>query len=73
MQYSGCEIFAVYNTVYSLLSHPLMSLPELISRFEKDGMALGGKFGTSPKFFSSGESMPVLSPPGRLPSLRSRS
>lgn len=49
MQYSGCEIFAVYNTVYSLLSHPLMSLPELISRFEKDGMALGGKFGTSPK------------------------
>lgn len=49
MQYSGCEIFAVYNAAYSLLKHPLMNLPELISRFEKDGMALSGKFGTSPK------------------------
>ena len=49
MQYSGCEIFAVYNAAYSLLAHPLMDLPELISFFEKDGMALGGKFGTSPK------------------------
>ena len=46
MQYSGCEIFAVYNAAYSLLAHPLMDLPELISCFEKDGMALGGKFGT---------------------------
>ncbi len=49
MQYSGCEIFAVYNAVYSLLNRPLMNLPELISCFEKDGMAFGGKFGTSPK------------------------
>lgn len=49
MQYSGCEIFAVYNAAYSLLKRPLMALPELISCFEKDGMALSGKFGTSPK------------------------
>lgn len=49
MQYSGCEIFAVYNATYSLLKHPIMNLPDLISSFEKDGMALGGKFGTSPK------------------------
>ena len=34
MQYSGCEIFAVYNAAYSLLAHPLMDLPELISFFE---------------------------------------
>lgn len=49
MQYSGCEIFAVYNAVYSLLKHPVMDLPELISLFEKDGIAFSGKFGTSPK------------------------
>lgn len=49
MQYSGCEVFAVYNAAYSLLAHPLMDLPELISCFEKDGMAFDGKFGTSPK------------------------
>lgn len=47
MQYSGCEIFAVYNATRSLLQHPIMELPELISCFEKDGMALNGKFGTS--------------------------
>lgn len=49
MQYSGCEIFAVYNAMRSLLNHSAMGLPELISCFEKDGMAFNGKFGTSPK------------------------
>lgn len=49
MQYSGCEIFAVYNATQCLMQHPIMDLPELISCFEKDGMALNGKFGTSPK------------------------
>ncbi len=49
MQYSGCEVFAVYNAIYTLLKHPLMDLPDLISCFEKDGMALSGKFGTAPK------------------------
>ena len=49
MQFSGCEIFAVYNAMRSLLQHPVMDLPELIFYFEKDGMALNGKFGTSPK------------------------
>ncbi len=49
MQFSGCEIFAVYNAMRSLLQHPVMDLPELIFYFEKDGMSLNGKFGTSPK------------------------
>lgn len=49
MQYSGCEIFAVYNAVYSLLGYPVMDLPEMICCFENDGMALSGKFGTAPK------------------------
>ena len=43
MQFSGCEIFAVYNAMRSLLQHPVMDLPELIFYFEKDGMALNGK------------------------------
>ena len=37
MQYSGCEVFAVYNASYSLLKHPVMDLPDLIACFEKDG------------------------------------
>ena len=49
MQYSGCEVFAVYNAIYSILGHHIMDLPEMICCFEKDGMALNGKFGTSPK------------------------
>ncbi len=49
MQFSGCEVFAVYNALYSLLEHPFMDLPDLIAHFEKDGMALNGKFGTAPK------------------------
>lgn len=49
MQYSGCEVFAVYNASYSLLKHPVMDLPDLIACFEKDGIALNGKFGTAPK------------------------
>lgn len=48
MQYAGCEIFAVYNAIYSLSGHSLIELPDLIYYFEKDGMTLNGKMGTSP-------------------------
>lgn len=49
MQYAGCEIFAVYNAIYSINGRNDMSLPEMIAKFERDGMVLSGKFGTAPK------------------------
>ena len=49
MQHSGCEIFATFNTIYSLTGKHIMSLPQMIAEFEKDGMVLSGKFGTAPK------------------------
>ncbi len=49
MRYAGCEIFAAYNIIVALLGRTLMSLPEMIEAFEKDGMVLSGKFGTAPK------------------------
>lgn len=49
MQYSGCEIFATYNAIYSITGKPAMSLAKMISEYEKDGMVLSGKFGTAPK------------------------
>ena len=49
MQYSGCEIFATYNAIYSITGKPVMSLAKMISEYEKDGMVLSGKFGTAPK------------------------
>ena len=52
MQYSGCEIFATFNAIWSMLGKSIMSLPEMISEYEKDGMVLSGKFGTSPKAIS---------------------
>ncbi len=52
MQYSGCEIFATFNAIWSILGKSIMSLPEMISEYEKDGMVLSGKFGTSPKAIS---------------------
>lgn len=52
MQYSGCEIFATFNAIWSILGKSIMSIPELISEFEKDGMVLSGKFGTAPKAMS---------------------
>ena len=52
MQYSGCEIFATFNAIWSMLGKSIMSLPEMISEYEKDGMILSGKFGTSPKAIS---------------------
>ncbi len=49
MQYSGCEIFATYNAIYSITGKTVMSLAKMISEYEKDGMVLSGKFGTAPK------------------------
>lgn len=49
MQYSGCEIFATYNAIYSITGKPAMSLAKMIAEYEKDGMVLSGKFGTAPK------------------------
>lgn len=46
----GCEVIAVYNAILALGgSGKVKSLNELIHVFEKDGMLLNGKFGTSPK------------------------
>ena len=49
MQYSGCEIFATYNAIHSILGKQSMTLAKMISEYEKDGMVLSGKFGTAPK------------------------
>ena len=49
MQYSGCEVFATYNAMYSIDGKNTISLPAMIAEYEKDGMVLSGKFGTSPK------------------------
>ncbi len=48
MQFSGCEIFAVYNALYSLTGGQGTSLARLISTFERDGMILSGLLGTAP-------------------------
>ena len=52
MQYSGCEIIATFNAIRNILGRQLISLPEMISEYEKDGMVLSGKFGTAPKAIS---------------------
>ncbi len=45
--YSGCEVIGVYNLLLSLGERP--SFPELIYDFERDGIALKGGFGVSPR------------------------
>lgn len=52
MQYSGCEIFATYNAIFNIMGKNIMSLADIISHYEKDGMVLSGKFGTAPKAIS---------------------
>lgn len=49
MAYSGCEIFATFNAIYNLTKKNLVSLPKMISEYEKDGMVFSGKFGTAPR------------------------
>ena len=52
MQYSGCEVFATFNAIFNITGKHLKSLPAMISEYEKDGIVLSGKFGTSPKAIS---------------------
>lgn len=49
VQYSGCELIALYNALHSLGDDAYTDLPDIVSDFEKDGMVFRGKFGTSPK------------------------
>lgn len=49
MKYSGCEIFATYNAIYSIKKRNTISLSDMIADYEKDGMVFSGKFGTAPK------------------------
>ena len=49
MQFSGCEVFAVYNAMFNICGRHEKSLAVIISEFERDGMVLSGKFGTSPR------------------------
>lgn len=48
MRFCGCEIIATYNALYSIHGDNPISLPEMISEYERDGMVLSGYFGTSP-------------------------
>lgn len=52
MKFSGCEIFATFNAMFTLNGKHEIDLPLLINEYEKDGMVLSGKFGTSPKAIS---------------------
>ena len=48
MAYAGCEIFALYNAMKRLCPHMPISLPQMITDFEEDGILWSGRFGTSP-------------------------
>lgn len=52
MQFSGCEVFATFNAMFTLNGKHEIDLPLLINEYEQDGMVLSGKFGTSPKAIS---------------------
>lgn len=50
MAYGGCEVFATYNALVALGQEPDgLALTELISRFERKGVVLGGYLGSAPK------------------------
>lgn len=50
MQKSGCGVFAAYNALYALKKEVGMEvLLDLIAYFEKNGLALNGRLGISPK------------------------
>ena len=49
MAYSGCEIIAVINALHSMgYDMKSVDVVDLISRFEKKGAIINGKWGTSP-------------------------
>lgn len=50
MQYSGCEIIAVYNALLNLGNKmTTQNIAEIISEFEKRGAAMHGKWGCTPQ------------------------
>ena len=50
MKYSGCEIMAVYNALLDLGNRMnSQDMAELISKFERKGAELSGRWGCSPK------------------------
>lgn len=50
MQYSGCEVMAVYNALLDLGNKmTAQSVVEIISAFEKKGAEMRGRWGCSPK------------------------
>lgn len=50
MQKSGCGVFAVYNALHALKKEVgTEALLDLIVHFEKNGLALNGRLGISPK------------------------
>ncbi|MDE6640755.1 MAG: hypothetical protein K2K63_09535, partial [Acetatifactor sp.] len=49
MEYSGCEIMAVYNALFDLGNEmTAQSMAELISEFERKGAVLSGRWGCAP-------------------------
>lgn len=53
--YNSCEVIAVYNALQSIGNHTFDSkhdFPVLLAQFEAKGVALGGKYGTSPKIMN---------------------
>ena len=47
--YCGCEVIALYNALRSLKKLGTLEFKELLVEFERDGIVLSGKFGSSPK------------------------
>ena len=47
--YSGCEIIAVYNSLYYLTKDENIDFPQMIDYFEHDGILIDGEFGTTPR------------------------
>ena len=46
---AGCEIIALYNALLYLFGREVLPFSRLVELFEKRGMALGGRWGTSPR------------------------
>ena len=44
---NGCELIAIYNALYELTGNINIDFPLIVDIHEKDGMVLGGLFGTS--------------------------
>lgn len=72
LSYGGCEMIAVYNLISFLNDGRIpagFDLPDIIMAFEKDGVALEGAFGSSPKgmvrYLKKAGLSPLLMKPGQ--------